>query len=156
MNSKCIDSISGRSRTRSLRVRQKCLYSRKKNKIVPFSFSCKNQRRLFFRTELARIDTELLDPVLDDPLGRPQQLCRPGLVAVGLPQGSHDELSFLGLDDGIELALPLSFVVSNQGLEGGGQMDRLDGVPGSKEDRPLHTILQFPDIAGPMVRQQDV
>ena len=39
----------------------------------------------FFDAELPGIDAELLDPVLDDPFGRPEEFRRPGLVPAGFP-----------------------------------------------------------------------
>jgi len=94
-------------------------------------------RGRILRAELAGIDAELPDPVLNDPFRRPEELRRPGLVAPGLFQGAQDQLAFPGLDDGIEPALLFLLPAFRPHLEGGRQMDRLDRIPRGDQDRPL-------------------
>ena len=62
--------------------------------------------------EPAGVDAQFLDPVLDDPFGRPQKSGRLRLVAAGLLQGADDQCTLLGFDGGVELALLLYVTAS--------------------------------------------
>src|SRR4030042_600008 len=88
-----------------------------------------------FRAELAGIDAEFFDPVLDDPFGRPEELRRPGLISTYLLEGLHDQLPLLGIDDGAQLAPLFSLPASGADLKGRGRMHRLQRIPPG-EDTP--------------------
>ena len=102
------------------------------------------------------VDSHLPDPILNDPFGGSEKLCRLGLVPPGFPERMGDQLALLCLDDDVQPSQFLSFRASQPELQRRGEVHRFDRVSGREQNGPFDTVFQFPDVARPVVGQQDL
>jgi hypothetical protein len=96
------------------------------------------------------VNTVSLNFITQNPLGKAKLFGGFSLLAAGFFQGVDYQLFFLVGDNFIERLTSHLRGFANH-LKRGRQMFRTYYLIIAKQDRPLDTVFQFPDIAGPMI-----
>jgi len=112
--------------------------------------------RGFFAPESLEINAIAFDPQAHLPFGEAEATGGRGHVAVGVFQFADDHFEFEGGDGGVEGAGGGGGFGGVFFLQGGREVMRFDGWPVGEQDGTFHGVLEFADVAWPMVAHEEI